>query len=309
MKLKHISSAILSTALAISGSVGLNAIVIVSPIVAPAQAQPNAVSTLRGCFLNEPFDASIAFTPTNIRQQPTTDSPALPNKLSNTGRSMRFSGINLGKAVNDAWDGQPDNMWYRIDGQGWVASAVVKGYPHRGDCTTTSNGGGGGTTTPSAQKIIDAVNRVNPNVNYRFDGKYTYCNWFAADVLKLLGVEVPRVSGTETWHYYNSVVFGYGIKPWQAENLYGYFSAGGNGKWRSVDAATAVSRANQGGVVVASAGSPPGGGDGHIAIVIPGGSGANVRIAQAGLRNGSSMAVTEGFGSRTPRYFEYIGPR
>jgi surface antigen len=145
MKLKHISAAILSTALAISGSVGLNAIVMVSPIVAPAQAQPNAVSTLRGCFLNEPFDASIAFTPTNIRQQPTTDSPALPNKLSNTGRSMRFSGINLGKAVNDAWDGQPDNMWYRIDGQGWVAGAVVNGYPRRGDCsvptpTPTTNG-------------------------------------------------------------------------------------------------------------------------------------------------------------------------
>jgi surface antigen len=133
MKLKHISSAVLSTVLAISGSAGLNAMIMATPLA--AQAQPNAVSTLRGCFLNEPFDASIAFTPTNIRQQPTTDAPALPNKLSNTGRPMRFSGINVGKPVSDAWDGQPDNMWYRIDGQGWVAGAVVNGYPHRGDCT------------------------------------------------------------------------------------------------------------------------------------------------------------------------------
>jgi hypothetical protein len=298
MQVKRISSAIASAAVVMMG-VG-----VASPIgISPAQAQPNAVSTLRGCFLNEPFDASIAFTPTNIRQQPTTDSPALPNKLSNTGRSMRFSGINVGKPVNDAWDGQLDNMWYRIDGQGWVAGAVVNGYPHRGDCSPS--GGGGGTA--SAQKILDAVNRANPNANYRADTYNTYCNWFAADVLRLLGVEIPRAAGTASWQFYSSPVFGYIVKPLLAEELYAYFSAGGSGKWRSVDAATAVSRANQGGVVVASAGSPPGGGDGHIAIVIPGGPG--VRIAQAGLRNGSNMAVGEGFGSRTPRYFEYIGPR
>jgi hypothetical protein len=298
MSVKRISSTIASATL-----------MIVSGLTATAaQAQGPSVSTLRGCFINEPFTAQVAFNPTNIRQQPTTDSPAIPEKLRNVGETITFSGINLGKAVNDAWDNQPDNMWYRIDGKGYVAGAVVKGYPHRGDCST-SNGGGTGGTTAAAQKIIDAVNRVNPNVNYRFDGNYTYCNWFAADVLKLLGVEVPRVAGNADWQFYNSVVFGRSVKPLLAEQLYAYFRAGGNGKWRSVDAATAVSRANQGGVVVASAGSPPGGGDGHIAIVIPGGSGANVRIAQAGLRNGSNMAVGEGFGSRTPAYFEYIGPR
>ncbi|MBD2329173.1 RICIN domain-containing protein [Alkalinema sp. FACHB-956] len=162
---------------------------------------------------------------------------------------------------------------------------------------------------PSAQRILDAVKRVNPEVNYRFDGSYTYCNWFAGDVLQLLGVPVPRVNSTASWNYYNSVVFDRQQKPFLAEHFHRFFQAGGNGQWKLVDAATAVNRANQGRIVVATADVPPGGRDGHIAIVIPGGSGTNVRIAQAGLRNGSNLSVKEGFGDRTPSYFEYIGPR
>ena len=132
---------------------------------------------------------------------------------------------------------------------------------------------------------------------------------FAADVLKLLGVNVPRVSSTASWNYYNSPVFGNQQKPWLAENLYAYFSAGGDGKWREVNATDAVNKSNQGRVIVASVGIPPSGSDGHIAIVVPGDSGSNVRVAQAGLRNGKNLSVQEGFGGRTPRYFEYIGSR
>lgn len=194
-------------------------------------------------------------------------------------------------------------MWYRLsDGRGWIASAVTKGYPPRGNC-------GNSGVTGSAQQIVDAVNRVNPDVNYRTDGRWTYCNWFAADVLKLLGVNVPRVNSTASWNYYNSPVFGSQQKPWLAENLYTYFSAGGDGKWREVNGADAVNKTNQGRVVVASIGIPPGGSNGHIAIVVPGGSGSNIRVAQAGLRNGKNLSVQEGFGNRTPRYFEYVGPR
>jgi surface antigen len=138
MKFNAIASHILTSTLVITGSIGLNLVTAFSSIIAPVQAQSKAVQSLRGCFLDEPFDATIAFNPTNIRQQPTTASPARPEKLWVTGRPLRFSGINLGQPVNDAWDNQPDNLWYRLDGKGWVASAVVKGYPKRGNCTTNS---------------------------------------------------------------------------------------------------------------------------------------------------------------------------
>jgi hypothetical protein len=124
MQVKRISSTIASAALVLISGVGLNLASTIGLGTPAAQAQPNAVSTLRGCFLNEPFTAKIAFNPTNVRQQPTTDSP-VARQYGNVGQTITFSGINLGKAVNDAWDGQPDNMWYRIDGQGWIAGAVI----------------------------------------------------------------------------------------------------------------------------------------------------------------------------------------
>ncbi len=300
MNFKRISSAIASSSLVLLSGIGMNiaSTIAFNPLAAQAQSAGQSVNTLRGCFINVPFTGKIAFNPTNKRAQPNTSS-AIVGKYSQIGQVVQISGFVLGQAVNDAWDGQPDNMWYRLaDGSGYIASAVTSGYPPR--CSTTP------PVTTTAQKILDAVKRANPEVNYRADSNNTYCNWFAADVLKLLGVEVPRVAGTQSWHFYTSPVFGYGVKPQLAEELYRYFNAGGNGKWRAIDAATAVSRANQGGIVVAAADSPPGGGDGHIAIVIPGGTGTNVRIAQAGLRNSSNISVQEGFGARTPKYFESL---
>lgn len=301
MRFSRFHSAIVSIVLTSTGSIGLNFIAVVSSMIPVAQAQSSgqSVSTLRGCFVNSPFSGTIAFNPTNIRQQPTTDAQTA-SKFTRVGEVIQFSGINVGKAVNDAWDSQPDNMWYRIDGRGWVASAVVKGYPARGNCQLPQSN--------DAQKITDAVNRVNPDLNYRADRNWTYCNWFVADVLKLLNVEVPRV-GSYTYSDYNSPVFGMQRKPWLAEKLFDYFSKGGDGKWRTIDGSTAITKANQGRVVVAAIGIPPGGSDGHIAIVVPGGSGPNVRVAQAGRINSKNISITDGFGGRTPRYFEYVGPR
>ena len=85
--------------------------------------------------------------------------------------------------------------------------------------------------------------------------------------------------------------------------LYDFFNSGGGGKWRRVTASEAVDRANNGRVVIAS--SRPN--EGHIAIVRPGSSGSNVRIAQAGKKNEKNMSVTDGFDQITPSYFEYIG--
>jgi len=70
--------------------------------------------------------------------------------------------------------------------------------------------------------------------------------------------------------------------------------------WEKVSAADAVSSANNGQVVLAC-------NTGHVAVVIPGGSGSNVRIAQAGATNGKNMSVDKGFGSQTRYYFRYKG--
>jgi hypothetical protein len=70
--------------------------------------------------------------------------------------------------------------------------------------------------------------------------------------------------------------------------------------WEKVSAADAVSSANNGQVVLAC-------NTGHVAVVIPGGSGSNVRIAQAGATNGKNMSVDTGFGSQTRYYFRYKG--
>ena len=300
--MKPISSALASIALITSTGIGFN--ILTLPSISPAQAQSagQGVQTLRGCFLNSPFTAKIAFNPTNIRQSPST-SAAIVGRFTQIGQVVNFSGINTGTAVPDAWDGVPDNMWDRLaDGRGWTAGAVVSGYPIRGNCSNPP------VSTGNAQQIINAVDRVNPDINYRADANWTYCNWFVADVLKVLNVAIPRV-GQYAYSDYNSPIFGMQRKPLLAEDLYAFFQAGGNGQWRKVDAATAVARANQGSVVVAAIGVPPGGSDGHIAIVVPGGSGSNVYVAQAGRINSKKISVTQGFGGRTPGYFEYTGPR
>ena len=195
MKLKCLPSGLISTAIVMSGGIGLTLITSVSTLVPIAQAQSagQSVNTLRGCFVNTPFTGTIAFNPTNIRQQPSTEA-AIVGKFTQIGQVVNFSGITTGTSVNDAWGAGPDNMWYRLsDGRGWLASAVTKGYPPGGNCS-------GSITNGSAQQIIDAVNRVNPDVNYRTNGKWTYCNWFAADVLKLLGINLPRVNSTASWN-------------------------------------------------------------------------------------------------------------
>jgi hypothetical protein len=161
-----------------------------------------------------------------------------------------------------------------------------------------------------AQRILDAINFVNPERQYYQPGYYpnlgylTFCNWFVADVLDRLGVPIPRDPSAGSYFLPHPI---YGnkppAKPKRADLLYDFFNSGGGGKWRRVTASEAVNLANKGRVVIAS--SRPN--LGHIAIVRPGGSGSNVRIAQAGRTNSKDMSVTQGFGAYTPSYFEYIG--
>lgn len=135
MKRKKLFASLFSFALIATSNLSMIAITALSPIsTSPAHAQSAGqdVNTLRGCFINTPFTGKIAFNPTNIRQKPTRNSPIV-GKFTGIGQSVSFSGITTGEDVPEAWDNQPDNMWYRLaDGRGWLASAVVSGYPPRG---------------------------------------------------------------------------------------------------------------------------------------------------------------------------------
>jgi len=287
MKIKRFSSIATTAAVIVASNIGMNAASLIAPVVQPVQAATCTDFSGRAMFQ------------VNVRADKNTSSRVV--KVLNVG-PYQFSGYEMGQAVNDAWTNQPDSRWFKLsDRSGWVASAVINGNPPMG-CSPSA------VTKPSqgGKSVTDAVNRANPDVNYRFDGSWTYCNWFVADVLELLNVPVPRVTRTDQYSTYNSPVFGLRKKPLLAEDFYDYFNNGGGGRWRKVASAEAVTKANSGGVVVAVTKGKPGK-DGHIAIVIPGGTGSNVQIAQAGLRNSKNMSIQDGFRDNPYLLFEYTG--
>ncbi|MFB2970221.1 S8 family serine peptidase [Aerosakkonema sp. BLCC-F183] len=214
---------------------------------------------------------------------------------------------------------------------GWLGFPTKREYPWNGGMRTDFEGGyifwngrakayrlwESPNNTPSqpqqpsnnGQRIIDAVNKVNPDQWYYRPRDITgdrinetFCNWFAADVLDQLGVPIPRNGPSAGAYTKPHPIYGTNTpnKPYGTDQLLGFMNRGGDGMWERVSAADAVASANNGQVVLACS-------VGHVAVVIPGGSGSNVRIAQAGATNGKNMSVGTGFGSITPTYFRYKG--
>ena len=154
-----------------------------------------------------------------------------------------------------------------------------------------------------AEHILDAVARVNPEQAYyqphdiTQDGSpETFCNWFVADTLKLLGIELPCYDGGGDCY---PPIFPEGrCHPKNATDLNIYFNKGGAGHWDEVSREEAVSLANQGKVVVVSM-------PGHIGLVIPGGHGSVVHIAQAGASCSKDMLLEQGFGHADVQFFQY----
>ena len=168
---------------------------------------------------------------------------------------------------------------------------------------------------PGAQRILAVVDKVNPEQPYylRHDiGEgfpETFCNWFVADALEVMGIQLPRYDDSAGHYPTPHPLYGNEpkCKPWTAGALYGYFEKGGDGKWQEVDRPEAVTLANQGKVVVVCMPVPPGGQHGHIALVIPGGRGSKVRIAQAGRCCGKNMSLEAGFGGSDVGFFCFQG--
>jgi surface antigen len=61
----------------------------------------------------------------NIRSAPSTSSSIVGRLQPN--QQVNFDGWTYGDTIPDAWENKPDARWYRIPGQGWVASAAING--------------------------------------------------------------------------------------------------------------------------------------------------------------------------------------
>ena len=148
----------------------------------------------------------------------------------------------------------------------------------------------------------DAINQfgVGNNPRYTADGNYTYCNTFAGDVARSMGVPLPQKSE-------------FGVKGDRATigfpQMWDYFTnpnapvkAADNG-WRAVaktDLSTLSSHVNSGKMAVVV-------NDGHIAVIQPGqdiGSFGSMKIAQAGATCSNDLTLSQGFGSSSePQIF------
>jgi hypothetical protein len=152
-----------------------------------------------------------------------------------------------------------------------------------------------------ASRITKAVALVNPmqakylKHDITGDGRNeTFCNWFVMDVGKALGY--PRAIPS------NGQSRGAGwsenpVKPLSANQLNKYFKTSAD--WTRVTPAEAAQRANKGEFVVGSLVAP---GNGHVAVVIPGSTANNIRVAQAGSTNSTNMPADTGFA-----YYVYTG--
>ena len=124
MNFQRLASAVTTAAMLSVSGVTINLASSFTPLAQQAQA-----AYYQGCS----FSGTIMFNPTNVRAQTNTTSNI--NKKLYTGSSVQFSTFEYGQTVSDAWTEKPDNMWFKLaDGSGYVASAVVKGYPPTSPC-------------------------------------------------------------------------------------------------------------------------------------------------------------------------------
>lgn len=185
------------------------------------------------------------------------------------------------------------------------------------------------TGSPDTSKVLDAIYRVNAGHPYykardiTGDRKAeTFCNWFAADVLDQLGIQLPRLDASAGSYVEPHPIYGNAtpFKPHAAESLFKFFereNSSSSGKWKLVSSDTAdkasaqssaVSVAKGDKVVVASFGGRPGE-QGHIAIVRPDSLATNLRIAQAGRISSNNLSLKDGMGSvlSATKFFSFTG--
>lgn len=125
MKIKNFSSSAVAVLTIAFGGVGLNVLSATTPLTQSAQA---------AYFPNCPFSAKIYQT-TKIRPNPNTYTREVG--VLSPNQTVRFSTFISGEKI---WDGAAkppayDPLWFKLDdSRGYVASAVVDGFPPTSDC-------------------------------------------------------------------------------------------------------------------------------------------------------------------------------
>ncbi len=214
---------------------------------------------------------------------------------------------------------QAKNLSGTVPVKGMDATCAKPGqFPFGSECPV-----GSGKYLPSSPVTSNSNNRygdllkavihqfgVNTNPRYTpgtYYGIYTtFCNTFAGDVARAMGSPLPTKQ-----EYTGSGVDKATIN---ADNLFNWFTGSNSGKtttsiqrgWREVNATTAdglnqlVAHVNAGKLAIATI-------PGHIAVIRPGQGTvtrfSDLRVAQAGGTNNSNIALSQGFGSSTPRFF------
>jgi len=250
----------------------------------------------------------------NLRTSPNTSSTILSSFP--TGTLVEILNTVTGGSFSLPTGGTSD-QWHKVKvagKEGFLAAAFI-----------IDTGNPDGTS-----KVLDAIFKVNAgHIYYKArditgDGKpETFCNWFVADVLAQLNIDLPRLDASAGPYPEPHPVYGFDtpFKPFAAEELFKTFereNASTTGKWKLVSSATAdkasaqsaaISIAQGDKVVVASFPGIPGSRQGHIAIVRPDSSGTSVRIAQAGSISSNNIALSDGFGTALSqtKFFTFKG--
>jgi murein DD-endopeptidase MepM/ murein hydrolase activator NlpD len=123
MKNNKFVSAVFTALTITSGAIGLNALSAVTPLTQSAQA---------AYYANCPFTVRI-YQPTNVRPEPNTSKAAIASL--SKGSVVWISTFVDGQAIYDTAAQANDIKWFKLrDQAGYVASAVVDGYPPTSDC-------------------------------------------------------------------------------------------------------------------------------------------------------------------------------
>lgn len=250
----------------------------------------------------------------NLRTSPNTSSTIL--SAFPTGTLVEILDTVTGESYSLPTGGD-SNQWHKVKvgtQNGFVAAAFVIE-------TGTPNG---------THKVLDAIFKVNAEHPYYkardITGdaiKETFCNWFVADVLDQLGIDLPRLDASAGSYVEPHPIYGFNtsFKPFSAESLFKFFenqNASATGKWKLVSndtadkasaqsAAISIAKGNR--VIVVSFPGVPRSRQGHIAIVRPDSTGTSVRIAQAGRISSNNLVLSDGFGSAlsSTKFFSYTG--
>jgi len=137
----------------------------------------------------------------------------------------------------------------------------------------------------------------------------TYCNIFAMEFAKKMGVPLPEsldLNGDGKIDDYLSANESLRWLRGTYNNPIGSTKTGAELGWKSIDANEAATLASRGYVVLAGWENPVSNQSGHMAVVRPESTIGNIRIAQAGSTNFSEGSLADGFGNLAVEFFVYL---